>query len=907
MEVGAVLLRTVVFLDLIYCNTLLGSNGRVSGCSRGDLVHCATGRFQYQSCLEVIINEYRRPAEKVPAALSEIGVQLPLLVSDLKRVKKQAEGDELDNDFKQAVLAIVQGCQNHVEVCRLSLITWLHFRTKHGRADFRHPQALNDILATISPQPGDSTWKRGQKVLLSIAKYDGKIKEISEKLRNHVIYLTHHLVVDVAHARSVESHVVTGGTPLISTAPPRVKPSMMIPFKRDAKHFVGRTELMDSLEHGFEDLNRLALVGLGGVGKSQIAIEYAYRLAELDPDLWVFWVHVNSRSRFKQSYADIARKVQLPKIEHPEHDALQEVTDWLNDESHGRWLLVLDNCDDLDVIKNIEQGLTGSSAFGGIEEKPLIDYVPNATHGKILATCRSRNVAMEMTCSEPEALIPVSEMSADEALSLLRSKLPKDKSSDVDHLALAEELGCIPLALKQAAAYISLGRGHMTMLKYLQLFRESEASQTKLLMKDFNDATRDRELKNSIILTWEISFDQIRTSNPAAADLLALMSSFDRQVIPRCLLCEEDDDVDFEDQISLLMNYSLVIENSDEDNYNMHRLVQLTTQSWLVTEKQQMHWWEEALTTLTKVFPEDDYDNWRLCQTLLPHAQLVAGRNFTSSSSVELLSDLFRKVGIYDMGQGRYEAAHQRLTSSHEIRRRVFGEQHRLTLESLNALGGVLEREGHWQQAETTHRKTFEIRQQLYGKSDVQTLEAENSLSLDLIDEGKYVEAEALLRQALESEESLNEENPVRLTSMTHLGLVAEKQGHFAEAVDTYRSMLKVQDRCYSQEHPATLETLNHLGRTLSELGLLTEAATILTRAYQSKSEVLGPEHPKTLNALSALIGNQERQGKLKEAIALLRKLVDLQDRVSYPEVYEISTLMNFRSSDTITLQPWRP
>ncbi|CAJ2502645.1 Uu.00g100390.m01.CDS01 [Anthostomella pinea] len=797
------------------------------------------------------INDYRSSAETIPAALKEIRLQLPLLVGDLERIKEQAEDDGLDNDTRRAVLAIVEGCHEDT-------------------------QALYSILTAVGPQQGDSTWRTGQKALLSIAKYDDRIKEISDALRHHVVYLTNHLMVDMTQHRA--GLVDRSLQP--STAPPRPKPSILIPFKRDAEHFVGRADLMRSLDGGFNDRNRLALVGLGGVGKSQVAIEYAYRLVEQEPDTWVFWVHVNTRARCKQSFADVARKVQLPKIEHPEHDALQEVTDWLNDKSHGRWLLIFDNCDDLDVIRNIEHGLTGSSRFGGVEEKPLIEYIPKAEHGKILATCRSRDVAMEMMYSDEQALIAVTEMSIDEARKLLRAKLPNDRSSDAEFTALADELGHIPLALKQAAAYVSLNRGHMTVSKYLRQFTKSSGSQTKLLMKEFNDESRDWTSKNSIILTWEISFNKIRSSNPSAAELLSLMSSFDRQGIPRYLLCEEEDDLDFEDDIGLLINYSLVTENSEDDNYNMHRLVQLTTQSWLETQKRQTHWWEEALKSLTMAFPEDNHDNWKMCSALLPHAQLVASRQFSSPSSDQPLSELFRKGGVYDMGQGRYEAAHQRLTASYYIRQRPFGEEHASTLDSLNALGSVLEREGHWREAETTHRKTLAIRRRLYGDSDVQTLEAENSLCLDLIDEGEYDEAEILLRQALDLEKSLDNKHHVRLDSMTYLGLVLEHQGRFLEAADIYRSVLEMQDQFYSSEHPATLETVNHLGRTLSVLGLWTEAASMLARAHESKSEVLGPEHPKTLDALSALIDNQERQGKLKEVAKLPQNLIDLQDRV---------------------------
>ena len=185
-------------------------------------------------------------------------------------------------------------------------------------------------------------------------------------------------------------------------------------------------------------------------------------------------MHVSSRSRFKQSFAEIARKVQLPKIEHPESDTLQEVTDWLCDESNGEWLLILDNCDDIDVLLNDQVDASGTSTADNKDGKPLIEYIPQTRNGSILITSRNREVALALTNQEDECLINVDSMDPTEAIKLLKSKIPKDKSPEKDALALVDELGCLPLAIKQAAAYIVNGPSSMTISKYLQYFRKNE-------------------------------------------------------------------------------------------------------------------------------------------------------------------------------------------------------------------------------------------------------------------------------------------------------------------------------------------------------------------------------------------------------------------------------------------------
>ena len=353
-----------------------------------------------------------------------------------------------------------------------------------------------------------------------------------------------------------------------------------------------------------------------------MAVEFSYQLRDQKPDIWIFWVHVSTRSRFKQSFAEIARKVQLPKIEHPESDALQEVTDWLCDTRNGEWLLILDNCDELDVLTADQVDASGTS-LEKQEGKPLIEYIPQTPNGSILVTSRDREVALALTNDDDECLVDVESMNAEEASSLLRSRLPKDKSNEHDVKALVDDLDYIPLAIKQAAAYINnQKRAGMTISKYLQLFRRNEKSQEHLLRSNLRDMTRDKDLQDSIILTWQISFEQIKNRSQAAADLLVLMSFLDRQSIPKFLLCpDEDDELEFLDKVSTLLNFSLITKTSDEC-FTMHRLVQITTQKWTDSAKHQ-EWREQALHVVSQAFPNEEFQNWSTCDMLYPHAQLL--------------------------------------------------------------------------------------------------------------------------------------------------------------------------------------------------------------------------------------------------------------------------------------------
>ena len=294
--------------------------------------------------------------------------------------------------------------------------------------------------------------------------------------------------------------------------------------------------------------------------------------------MWIFWVHCSTRSRFTQSFDGIARKLKLPiSSEGSRQSTLQMVTDWLRDEANGRWVLVLDSCDDLEVLNGTSSDASSKavSSFDGLD---LLTYVPQVNHGKVLISTRNREVAYNLTNDE-DCLIHVPPMSRIEGMELLRSKLPKDKSPEYDMIELAEELDFLPLAIKQAAAYISSTNTSLTITKYLQRFRNNEAIQRRFLLKAFNDLSRDKDLKNSIILTLQMSLDQIRARSPAAADLLAIMSYYDRQSIPERLLLNGNANElaieVFEESMTTLQNFSLVAK-VEVNSFSMHRLVQLT-------------------------------------------------------------------------------------------------------------------------------------------------------------------------------------------------------------------------------------------------------------------------------------------------------------------------------------------
>ena len=182
------------------------------------------------------------------------------------------------------------------------------------------------------------------------------------------------------------------------------------------------------------------------------------------------------------------------------------------------------------------------------------DILPESPNGSVLITSRSREAAFELV-GEDENILKVDSMSERYALALFRKKL-KDEDNEDEVLKLLRNLDYMPLVISQAAAYIRQRAPRVTVSKYLKDFRRSEKDRASLLNNAVRDRRRDGKASNSVLATWQISFEYIQTDQPSAARLLSLMSFFDRQGIPEELIMsqyeEDDSTVNFEEDFEVL-------------------------------------------------------------------------------------------------------------------------------------------------------------------------------------------------------------------------------------------------------------------------------------------------------------------------------------------------------------------
>ncbi|KAG7423240.1 Nephrocystin-3 [Fusarium oxysporum f. sp. raphani] len=671
----------------------------------------------------------------------------------------------------------------------------------------------------------------------------------------------------------------------------RPKPSIMIPFARDSS-FVGREDIIAKIIEKHEQAvadhhSRVALVGLGGVGKSQIAIEYAYRVRKSAPQTWVFWVHAANAARFEQAYRDIANKAEIPGREDPKVDILQLVYNWLCDERTGQWLMVLDNADD--------------DEFFFDHTRPLESFLAQTPNGRILITSKNRTAAMNLV-GPYGRILQVEPMNEEDALALLNAREPFSESNKADAKTLVQALECIPLAITQAAAYIKARAPMITMSDYLGLFWESEANQMRLLGEEgLQDLRRDNSIRYPTIASWQISFTQIQKTQRSAVDLLALMSMFDRQGIPISLLRNGTSQLDFHDALEPLLSFLLVRVEIGKQSFEMHRLVQLSMRKWLEADKQLGKWTKESIRVLNAAFPSGKYSTWIDCQLLFPHARETMGHAAGDEEDMLNQAEIAFRAGRFLLFRGEYTTAEEVVRMSAEAREKVLGKEHKDTLASMNNLASTLQGQGKYEEAEKMHRQTLEVSNMVLGKEHPSTLTSMNNLALALQGQGKYEEAVKIHRQTLNVKEKvLGKKHRDTLTSINNLANVLYGIDQFEEAEKMHRQTLELSGKVLGKEHPDTLSSMNNLASTLQGQGKYEEAEKIYRQTLKLKEKVLGKEHPNTLSSMNNLANVLYSMGQYKEAEKMQWQTLELSGKVlgkEHPDtlssMYNLASVLN--------------
>ncbi|KAH7074890.1 kinesin light chain 1 [Paraphoma chrysanthemicola] len=669
------------------------------------------------------------------------------------------------------------------------------------------------------------------------------------------------------------------------SAPSQREAPWVVPFQRNP-NFIGRPREMARAEAFLANDNRcerMAIAGLGGAGKTQIALEFAHRWRERYKDCAIFWIPVTSAESMLAAYLDVGKQLQIPGVENKKSEVQKLVQHELSQASAGRWLLIFDNADDIDLWMESTSSASGPSR--------QIDLLPTSKHGSILFTTRSRKAATKLARKN---VVFVDEMTDAMSKDLLRKSLiNEDLLEDEEAVEdLLRKLAHLPLAIVQAAAYIN--ENDINLADFASLLDDTEQNVIDVLSEEFEDEGRYADIKNPIATTWLISFDQIRKRDPLAAEYLAFMSCIAAKDIPQSLLPPADSAKKAIDAIGTLTAYSFVTKHKTGQLFDLHRLVHLATRNWMRQEDILEQKTDQALQRLTEVFPDGfDHEDRGLWRMYSPHVKYILTSSSDEDASHDFI-DLLGKFASCNFEDGRYKEAELAFTRVLNITKRTLGEDHLATLTRMHNLALTYRYQGRLKEAEDMQVHTLAARKRLVGNEHPHTLVTMNSLASTYADLGRWEEAKELQVQVLETRKRvLGDEHKDTLTSIGNLAFIYANLQRWEEAKELEVQVLETTKRVLGDEHPDTLTSMNNLASTYSDLQRWEEARELEVQVLETRKRVLGDEHPDTLQSISNLALTYCDLERLEEAKELNVQALETRKRVLGDEHPETLKSMN--------------
>jgi nucleoside phosphorylase/tetratricopeptide (TPR) repeat protein len=620
-----------------------------------------------------------------------------------------------------------------------------------------------------------------------------------------------------------------------------------IPYSRNP-HFTGRDDLLDQLRQQLTPTRQsdsattrigaptrpLAIKGLGGIGKTQIAVEYAYRYRQ-DYRV-VLWARADTHEALVSDYVGIAKLLNLPQKDDQDQTlVIQAVLQWF--ETHTQWLLIFDNADNLSLVHM---------------------YIPRQDNGSIIITTRAHAVGKFGS-------IEVEKMGLKEGREFLLNRtkrlehvLDEEKKKATD---IVIALDSLPLALDQAGAYVE--ETECSFNNYLLIY---QARRKELLARRGSNQITE-EHPDSVATTFSLSFQKVELANPSAAELLRLSAFLAPDKIPEELIRDcanlwssslqqaAADPFAFNGMMEELLKYSLVKRLlGNEEAFTIHRLVQAVQIDTMEKDKQ-CKWAERVIQAVNKIFPDnpEDVAVWSQCLRYLDQVQ--ACNTLIEQYTLPLLeaADLLNRTGLYLKIQASYTMAEPLFKRALTIWEQQVGSEHPDVAVALNGLAILYFEQGKHAEAEPLFKRALAIWEQQFGSEHPDVAVALNGLASLYSMQGKYKEAELLFKRAQRIMKSI----PVRRDvtySLNNLATLYQKQGKYAEAEPLFKRALAIREEMFGPGHPDVATSFNNLAILYQQQGKYAEAEPLLKRALAIREEIFGPGHPDVASSLNGLV-----------------------------------------------------
>ncbi|MEU6200409.1 FxSxx-COOH system tetratricopeptide repeat protein [Streptomyces sp. NPDC047061] len=598
-----------------------------------------------------------------------------------------------------------------------------------------------------------------------------------------------------------------------------------------------------------------ALFGMGGVGKTQIALEYVHRFSA-DYDL-VWWVSAENIDNVVASLAELGSRIGAPGGEDMALASKETVRMLSRGNPTKRWILVFDNAD---------------------VPEDLADYMPATGGGHILVT--SRNQAW----SDKGETLPVDVFQRQESVEHLSRRAPGLTPAEADQVAVA--VGDLPLAVEQAGAWLAATA--MPTAEYLRRLAEETTAVMGL--------NQPADYPETVAATWNISIERLKERSPASVRLLQLCAFLAPEPISAKLLYENDEMLKALHRFDSTLKESLLIGKLVREiaqlalakvdqisgSIQVHRLVQAVIRSRMSTaeQRQARHIVHQILREARPKGdePTDNRENWPQFDIIWPHLSASDIRNCTEAEPRRLLIDRVR----YLWKRGEFPRA-QRLAEELLVHwKEPIGEEDEQYLYVRCQLANVLRSQGLYVEAREMDDDVLGRQRRLLGSRHPHTFITTSSLSSDLAALGEYTKAVELAREAHNGfSDIFNEAHPRTLNAANNLALALRMVGRYTDARQIDELTLARRTQVHGVDHIYTLSSAENLGRDLREVGRYTESVTVLSRAYDQHKRVLGKDFPGTLRCAKSLAVSLRRAGELEDARRLTSATLD-QYRAQY-------------------------
>jgi len=595
-----------------------------------------------------------------------------------------------------------------------------------------------------------------------------------------------------------------------------------VPLHRNP-NFSGRDSLFSDLQAALNTGQPVALHGLGGMGKTQIAVEYAYRYGSDYEAVW--WVRSEESATLAGDYAELAGELNLPHLDGP-REVIKAVRLWLR--QNDDWLLIFDNAED---------------------PSSVLEYLPQSGSGHMIIT--SRDSTDWGSIATP---LPIREFDREESIEFLGARTKTEDETTAD--ALAEALGDLPLALEQAGAYIN--RTGIKLVEYLELFK----NRRKELWNDERPPLDYH--KDTVATTWTLAMDRIKEEAPAGSDLLNLCAFMAPDDIPRKLFSVGGDRLQepLVDLLALnrattvLRRYSLV--DADNEGISVHRLVQTVTRDRM-TDEEQKKWVEAGSHLIVGAFPResDDVETWPQCSRLLSHALTITEYAERLGVDPKTTQSLLNRAGLYMRGCADLYEAKSVFNRALSIAQKVYGHENEEVATIFNNLSLTLKDLGDLNGAKENCEEALKIDEAVNGFDHPNVARDANNLGNILLSLNKPEDALINLERALQiAIKNYGLSDPRVGTVISNIGNAFLRIGKsnmdivsLLKAQEYFEKALEIHRNFYKVDHPNIGADLWSLGRIHVILNDFDSARTYFDEAIQIYVTTLGDDHPKTINA----------------------------------------------------------